>query len=120
LLQRERDVVIYTSRRLMTAGHAEGDLSIGTRVSEALIAMLQQITAKLRYLIAKGGITASDVATKALNVRKALVLGQILPGVPVWRLGPESRRAGIPYIIFPGNVGGDDALAKAVQTLAPR
>lgn len=120
LLQRERDVVIYTSRRLTTAGHAEGDLSIGTRVSEALIAMLQRITARLRYLIAKGGITASDVATKALNVRKALVLGQILPGVPVWRLGPESRRTGIPYIIFPGNVGGDDALAEAVQTLAPR
>jgi uncharacterized protein YgbK (DUF1537 family) len=32
----------------------------------------------------------------------------------------ESRLAGIPYIIFPGNVGGDDALAEAVQTLKPR
>ena len=117
LLQSERDVVIYTSRRLITAGHAEGDLSIGSRVSEALITTLQQIIAKPRYLIAKGGITASDVATKGLNVRRALVLGQILPGVPVWRLGPESRHAGIPYIVFPGNVGGDDALAETVQAL---
>jgi uncharacterized protein YgbK (DUF1537 family) len=120
LLQSEKDVVIYTSRKLMTAGHAEGDLSIGTRVSDALITTLQRITAKLRYLIAKGGITASDVATKGLNVRRALVLGQILPGVPVWRLGPESRYAGIPYIVFPGNVGGDDALAETVQALRPR
>jgi uncharacterized protein YgbK (DUF1537 family) len=120
LLQSERDVVIYTSRRLITAGHAEGDLSIGSRVSEALITTLQQIIAKPRYLIAKGGITASDVATKGLNVRRALVLGQILPGVPVWRLGPESRHAGIPYIVFPGNVGGDDALAETVQALRPR
>jgi len=120
LLRSEKDVVIYTSRRLMTAGHAEGDLSIGSRVSEALITTLQRINAKLRYLIAKGGITASDVATKGLNVRRALVLGQILPGVPVWRLGPESRHAGIPYIVFPGNVGGDDALAKTVQALSPR
>ena len=64
LLQSERDVVIYTSRRLITAGHAEGDLSIGSRVSEALITTLQQIIAKPRYLIAKGGITASDVATE--------------------------------------------------------
>ena len=117
LLQSERDVVIYTSRRLITAGHAEGDLSIGSRVSEALITTLQQIIAKPRYLIAKGGITASDVATKGLNVRRALVLGQILPGVPVWRLGPESLHAGIPYIVFPGNVGGDDALAETVQAL---
>jgi uncharacterized protein YgbK (DUF1537 family) len=119
LLQSEKEVVIYTSRKLMTAGHAEGDLSIGSRVSEALITTLQRIDAKLRYLIAKGGITASDVATKGLNVR-ALVLGQILPGVPVWRLGPESRHAGIPYVVFPGNVGGDDALAETVQTLRPR
>jgi uncharacterized protein YgbK (DUF1537 family) len=120
LLKSERDVVIYTSRRLITAGHAEGDLSIGSRVSEALIKTLQRITAKPRYLIAKGGITASDVATKGLTVRKALVLGQILPGVPVWRLGPESRHPGIPYIVFPGNVGGDDALAETVQALRPQ
>jgi len=117
LLQSGRDVVIYTSRKLITAGHAEGDLSIGSRVSEALITTLQRIDAKLRYLIAKGGITASDVATKGLNVRRALVLGQILPGVPVWQLGPESRHAGIPYIVFPGNVGGGDALAVTVQAL---
>ena len=120
LLQSEKEVVIYTSRKLMTAGHAEGDLSIGSRVSEALITTLQRIDAKLRYLIAKGGITASDVATKGLNVRRALVLGQILPGVPVWRLGPESRHAGIPYVVFPGNVGVDDALAETVQTLSAR
>jgi uncharacterized protein YgbK (DUF1537 family) len=120
LLKSERDVVIYTSRRLITAGHAEGDLSIGTRVSEALVTTLRQIITKPRYLIAKGGITASDVATKGLNVRRALVLGQILPGVPVWRLGTESRHAGIPYIVFPGNVGGDDALAETIQALRPR
>jgi len=120
LLQGDRDVVIYTSRRLVTAGHAESDLSIGNQVSEALITTLQRITSDLRYLIAKGGITASDVATKGLNVRRALVLGQILPGVPVWRLGSESRHAGIPYVVFPGNVGGDDALAETVQALSAR
>jgi len=120
LLQGDRDVVIYTSRRLVLAGHAESDLSIGNRVSEALITTLQRIPSKLRYLIAKGGITASDVATKGLNVRRALVLGQILPGVPVWQLGPESRYAGIPYVVFPGNVGDDDALAETVQALNAR
>jgi uncharacterized protein YgbK (DUF1537 family) len=120
LLLEEKDVVIYTSRRLITAGQAEGDLSIGNRVSEALITTLRRMTASLRYLIAKGGITASDVATKGLNVRRALVLGQILPGVPVWQLGPESRHSGIPYVVFPGNVGGDDALADTVKALSAK
>jgi uncharacterized protein YgbK (DUF1537 family) len=120
LLQSGGHVVIYTSRRLITAGQAEGDLSIGNRVSEALITTLRRLTASLRYLIAKGGITSSDVATKGLNVRRALVLGQILPGVPVWRLGPESRHAGIPYVVFPGNVGGDDALADTVKSLSAK
>ena len=120
LLQSDKDAVIYTSRSLVTAGDAEGDLSINRRVSEALITTLSRIPAKPRYIIAKGGITASDVATKGLNVRRALVLGQILPGVPVWRLGTESRHAGIPYIVFPGNVGGDDALVKTIEALRPQ
>ena len=118
LLKDRRDVVIYTSRRLVTSGEAERDLSIGSRVSDALITTLRRINATLRFVIAKGGITASDVATKGLKVRKALVLGQILPGVPVWRLGPETLHSGISYVVFPGNVGGDDALAETVRALS--
>jgi hypothetical protein len=29
-------------------------------------------------------------------------------------LGPETRFPGMAYVVFPGNVGGDDALAEAV------
>jgi uncharacterized protein YgbK (DUF1537 family) len=69
--------------------------------------------------VAKGGITASDVATAGLGVRRAWVLGQIQPGVPVWRLGPESRYPGKPYVVFPGNVGGPDSLARIAADLGP-
>ena len=68
-------------------------------------------------MVSKGGITSSVLATDALNVRRAQVLGQILPGVPVWQLGPEARYPGMPYVVFPGNVGGPDALLKAVAIL---
>ena len=54
-----------------------------------------------------------DGATAGLGVRRALVLGQILPGVPVWRLGPETRFPGLAYVVFPGNVGGPEALSEA-------
>jgi uncharacterized protein YgbK (DUF1537 family) len=65
-------------------------------------------------LIAKGGITSSDVATQALNVSRAVVMGQLLPGVPVWQLGAESRYPGLAYVVFPGNVGRSKSLLEAV------
>jgi len=67
--------------------------------------------------VAKGGITSSDVATDGLNVKRAMVLGQILPGVPVWKTGPESRFENLVYIVFPGNVGGPTALADIHSSL---
>ncbi len=109
-----RDVVLYTSRQLITRAGAEANLEKGRIVSEAIVRIVRRLDLPPRYLIAKGGITSSDVATRALGVRRALVLGQILPGVPVWRLGPETAYPGLPYVVFPGNVGGPDALAKVV------
>jgi len=112
------DVVIYTSRQLITVSTLElsENLSIGQRVSESLISIIQNISEQPRYILAKGGVTSSDVATKGLNVKRALVLGQILPGVPVWQLGPESRYPNLPYIVFPGNVGSQTALVEVVKS----
>jgi uncharacterized protein YgbK (DUF1537 family) len=69
--------------------------------------------------VAKGGITSSDIGTKALAVKKALVLGQILKGVPVWLTDKESKFPGMSYVIFPGNVGEPNALAEVVDILQP-
>jgi uncharacterized protein YgbK (DUF1537 family) len=117
MLSQDRDVVIYTSRRLLTGKSADENLTIGKRVSDSLVAITRRIRVRPRYLLAKGGITSSDIATQGLDVKKAQVLGQILPGVPVWALGPESRYPGLPYIVFPGNVGGPNALASIVEKL---
>jgi uncharacterized protein YgbK (DUF1537 family) len=110
-----QDVVVYTSRQLITGEDAESSLSIGQRVSEGLVSIVEAISARPRYLVAKGGITSSDVATQGLGIKRALVPGQILPGVPVWQLGPESRYPGMPYVVFPGNVGGPEALVEIVN-----
>ena len=112
-----RDTVVYTSRQLITASDAAGSLAIGRRVSDALIHLVQHLTVAPRYLIAKGGITSSDTATQGLGVRRALVLGQALPGVPVWQLGSEAKFPGLGYVVFPGNVGSDTALADLVARL---
>jgi uncharacterized protein YgbK (DUF1537 family) len=116
-LRENQDVVLFTSRQLITGADAEHSLAIGGRVSSALVSIVRSISVQPRYLLAKGGITSSDIATRGLDVERALVLGQILPGVPVWRLGPESRYPDMVYLVFPGNVGGPGALAEVVAAL---
>jgi len=113
----ENDVVIYTSRRLIKGSNANESLAIGQKISEGLVSIVRSIRVKPRYLLAKGGITSSDIATEALGIERAKVLGQILPGVPVWQLGRESRWSGLNYIVFPGNVGNNEAIKNVVRAL---
>ena len=116
-LSANRTVAVFTSRQLVTVDDHAGSLSIGRRVSDGLIEIVQKIGVRPRYLVAKGGITSSDTATAGLGVVRATVAGQILPGIPVWRTGAESRHPGLAYIVFPGNVGGDDALVEMERKL---
>jgi uncharacterized protein YgbK (DUF1537 family) len=109
------DVVLYTSRTLRTGANAEENLSIGKQVSDSLCRIVSGLQARPRFLIAKGGITSSDTATRGLGVRRAMVMGQLLPGVPVWELGAESKFPGMPYVVFPGNVGQPDSVAEAIR-----
>jgi uncharacterized protein YgbK (DUF1537 family) len=119
LLAAGRDTVIYTRRgRLdLNTGNPEEELRLSKSISDAITSFVTDLAVQPAYIIAKGGITSSDIGTMALGVRRALVLGQVLPGIPVWQTGPESKFPGMPYIIFPGNVGGPDALKLIVQNL---
>lgn len=116
-LRRGNDMLLFTGRRLVAGKDPRSSLEIGQKISQGLISIIRHIQTAPRYILAKGGITSSDIATRALNVKKAIVLGQILPGVPVWQLGAESRFPNLAYIVFPGNVGDDNALVEVVQQL---
>jgi uncharacterized protein YgbK (DUF1537 family) len=113
----QRDTVIYTSRDLMTGATAEESIRIQAGVAAALIEVVRGISAAPRYVLAKGGITSHDIASKSLEVKRAIVAGQIIPGVPVWRLGEGSRFPGMSYIVFPGNVGTEASMTDVVQAL---
>jgi uncharacterized protein YgbK (DUF1537 family) len=112
-----RDVIVFTSRRLVTGTGDEESVQIGQQVSNALVQVVRRLEGKPRFVVAKGGITSSDIGTKALGVTRAMVPGQILAGIPVWLLGEDSRFPGIPYVIFPGNVGTPDSLAQVIAIL---
>ncbi len=107
-----RDVVLHTERTLRAGPDSNASLAISARISQAVVATVAALSVGPQLLVAKGGITASDVATKGLGIRRAQVLGQIQAGVPVWRCGPESRFPGLAYVVFPGNVGQPDSLTQ--------
>jgi uncharacterized protein YgbK (DUF1537 family) len=119
-LRAGHDVAMFTSRRLVTGVDAVRSLDIGAQVSEALVMLVRGLAVRPRYLVAKGGITSSDLATRGLGMKRAVVQGQLLPGVPVWRAGDETLFPGLCYVVFPGNVGGPDALAELLDVLSRR
>ncbi|KZV41681.1 hypothetical protein F511_25504 [Dorcoceras hygrometricum] len=114
-LRSGKDTLVMTSRQLLVGKTASESLEINSKVSSALVEIVRKITTKPRFILAKGGITSSDLATKALGAKRAKIVGQALSGVPLWQLGPESRHPGVPYIVFPGNVGDSKAVAEVVN-----
>lgn len=107
------DVLLYTTRERVA-----GDLAFSRRVSAAVTETVRiALQARPGWLIAKGGITSHDVAVHGLGLRRAEVLGQLLPGmISVFRpVDAHPDALGMPYVVFAGNVGDEDTLAEIVE-----
>ena len=114
-----QSVAVYTRRDRfdLPTGDPDKQLEVSVRISDAVTSIIGLLEVRPNFIIAKGGITSSDVGTKALRVHRAEVMGQIKPGIPVWMTGPESKFPGMPYVIFPGNVGERETLREVVELL---
>lgn len=110
-----KNVVIHTSRRLEVGNDPESSLKINALVSDFLVSLVKGLTVRPKFIVAKGGITSSDLATKGLSAQKALILGPVIPGVPVWQMDEKSKFPGIIYVVFPGNVGDEQALLEVCK-----
>ncbi|APJ13337.1 four-carbon acid sugar kinase family protein [Bacillus safensis] len=119
LLAAGQSVAVYTRRERLDLGddRQEEELKLSVQISDAVTSIVQRLTIRPKYLIAKGGITSSDIGTRGLSVKCATVAGQIKPGIPVWQTGEESKFPFMSYVIFPGNVGSKDTLKEAVDIL---
>lgn len=117
IIKSGKTAVCYTKRKLLSleGDTAETALMRSVKISDAVQKLVGGLKITPSFIIAKGGITSSDIGTKALGVKRAEVMGQIRPGIPVWQTGPESKFPLIPYIIFPGNTGDENDLKKAVE-----
>lgn len=112
ILKEGKTAVCYTSRTLLSLPEdtKETALQRSVEISKGVLQLVKGLSLAPSFIIAKGGITSSDIGVKALGVRRARVAGQIYPGIPVWSLGPECKFPSIPYVIFPGNVGERETL----------
>lgn len=119
LLAAGQSVAVYTRRERLDLGddRQEEELKLSVQISDAVTSIVQRLTIRPKYLIAKGGITSSDIGTRGLSVKRATVAGQIKPGIPVWQTGEESKFPFMSYVIFPGNVGAKNTLKEAVDIL---
>lgn len=116
VIESGKDVLIMSSRELITGVDSTESLSIGSLVAKTLVEIVEHVSVRPRYFIAKGGITSSDAATKSLRIRKAVIVGQGAAGCPLWRCDEDTCRwQGIPFLVFPGNVGGEDTLGDIVE-----
>jgi uncharacterized protein YgbK (DUF1537 family) len=99
------DTVLYTSRIVIKAENKEDNLKYSQTISNTLVELVRTLKVRPKFIMAKGGITSSDIATSGLGIKKAKILGQAVAGVPVLLTGNEARIKNTAYIVFPGNVG---------------
>jgi uncharacterized protein YgbK (DUF1537 family) len=110
---------IYTSREELTFPDVQTRLAFGEEVSGLLMDIVRGLPSDLGFLISKGGITSNDTLSKGLALRTSRLLGQILPGVSVVRTEADHPQfSAMPVVLFPGNVGDENALALAYQRLS--
>jgi uncharacterized protein YgbK (DUF1537 family) len=114
-----RGVVLYTSRGERQFPSAAERLAFGERVSAFLMRIVRGLPGDIGFLISKGGITSNDTLSKGLALRTARVLGQVRAGCSVVRCPADHPRfPDLPVVIFPGNVGGPEALAEVYGILS--
>ncbi len=110
-------VAVYTRRDRFDLPTDDPDeqLRVSVEISDAVTSIVGKLSVRPNFIIAKGGITSSDVGTKALHVKARDGHGADPARHPGLDDGAESKFPNMPYIIFPGIVGEQDTLRKAVE-----
>ncbi len=110
--------VVFTSRVERLFADRQTRLRFGEQVSGFLMSVVHALPRTIGFIISKGGITSNDMLSLGLAIPAARSVGQIHAGCSVV-LTPKDhpRLPDIPVVIFPGNVGDQNALATVYNRL---
>jgi hypothetical protein len=111
-----KPVVILATERERSSEHST--LAHGERVMSALTTAVASLLPEASVVVAKGGITSAEVARTGIGA-SSLVVGQVLPGVSVWRMSARDGRD-VLYVVVPGNAGGAATLTQVLDALDVR
>lgn len=116
-----RSVILVTTRLRQTGSSEALSLQIANQVALAVAEITRQIAlVRPGFIISKGGITSRDVAAVSLGWDAAMVEGPLVDQtLPVWSIaGAEDGAGPQRLVIFPGNVGEEDLLSRALEHLS--
>jgi uncharacterized protein YgbK (DUF1537 family) len=105
--------VVATSREVLEDGDR---LRAGAAIASGLAAILARLRDRVDVVVSKGGITSAVNVREGLESGLAEVVGPLRDGVSLWSVETPERRT-LPFVVFPGNVGGDDELADLVEEI---
>lgn len=107
---------VVASARSRRADH--DTLDHGAKVMAALTTAVRALLPDVGLVIAKGGITSSEVARVGVGARRARVLGQLVPGVSLWRTWDHGGRE-LLYVVLPGNIGDRSTISDVLAIVRP-
>ncbi len=99
--------VVATPRERSELVH---DASTGAVLAESLARLTSLLSGEVDLVLFKGGITSAVGVRDGLGWGAATVVGPVEKGVSLWQYD-EHRQC----LVFPGNVGDDNALARVVS-----
>ena len=105
--------VVATRRQVLEDGDR---LRSGAAIASGLAAILAGARDRAGVVVSKGGITSAINVREGLESGVAEVRGPLLDGVSLWSVDTPERKA-LPFVVFPGNVGGDEELADLVEAI---
>jgi uncharacterized protein YgbK (DUF1537 family) len=113
LLRRNRLAVVATPRE-----RPEGTetLEAGERIAANLARVVAALEGVPDVVLAKGGITSAVTVRAGLGAASALVVGPVADGIALWQVTRPGGQT-VPFLVFPGNVGSDRALAELVARI---
>jgi uncharacterized protein YgbK (DUF1537 family) len=105
--------VVATSRAVLDSADR---VQAGAAIASGLAAILARVRERADIVVSKGGITSAVNIREGLESGLAEVLGPVMDGVSLWSVDTPEREA-LPFVVFPGNVGGDSDLLDLVQAI---
>lgn len=111
---RRTGLAVIATERHRRADH--DTLADGELVMTALTAAVRELMPEVKAVVAKGGITSAELARRGVGADRAMVRGQVLPGVSVWDLVSAEGDERL-FVVVPGNVGGPATLVDVLKAL---